>query len=745
MLAGNARASKPEEVSAKSLAAPESTDDGAIELTSGVSWRAGAVYILAIALISLGVWLRFSDSIYLRGLGAFYIGTCFFLLLLHRYAEVFADIWSGAEGTVATILKFGPMGWTLRFLSTYQYTVAILLGIGTFVLSYWTGPISTFYAVVGAVLIIYGLFSIYRYPEQGYVTPPETLSPVMNRIAILAGAGCVAFYFLFIYRYGLNIPFYDEYWCTLPLILQFNDLSTPDKYEMLLSQWVTHRILTARLVILLLHKIMGHTDYRLLMFVGFGLSCTFSAVLYRLSARRANRLAAFVPVIFLLYQIQYHQLILWGTMIIVHLLFLLFTVCTVYFIGKRTYLSLILAILSASASLFSLASGMFVLFVVLIYLVYEKRLVHALIWLLSMTASLLLFFHEFTMPVFNLDWSYGTKYEAMGRFLITVIGSSTSLGHLTDWEGYNFYFFFGPAPRELVIPAVIASILAIGIMALLTLKRFFDRNAPLYLFVLLIFMNLASLSVSRYDAGASAAFFSRYALYSALIFAGLYMAIYEQWPSLGKRHLPIIIVITLIFNIFTFQTTIPYVKAHNGNLLYGLLEATVNIERGEFGKNKPAPLIRLRPLRMAIDGGHYRVPYDAMASTIASSEVPEFPVGEYSEKNVFRVITIGENKRFHKIQIGVADGANAREYSDVFTVLSTDTGPHVFGAESILEAEAHLSNMIAAFGKETHWISIIPKEAIDGEKFQLSIYGMSKSGGVYTPLGDGVETARDSP
>lgn len=105
--------------------------------------------------------------------------------------------------------------------------------------------------------------------------------------------------------YVVDVPWIDDIDAFLSFIIGYLDTpTTAQKFDWLTRPNNEHRILTGKLITLLMYKLTGVVSYRWLVFAAFAFLLGLLAVFYRVFRPTTLPLLAFVPVIFLVLQPQ---------------------------------------------------------------------------------------------------------------------------------------------------------------------------------------------------------------------------------------------------------------------------------------------------------------------------------------------------------------------------------------------------------------------------------------------------------
>ncbi len=225
----------------------------------------------------------------------------------------------------------------------------------------------------------------------------------------------VAFLLITLNRYGVSVPYMDE-WSMVPIFQKINQGKSP--LGLFWAQWTDNRIFFPRLIMTVTAYVTHwHIAIESLLSVCFAL---LTAVLIYLIIQRGikHRLLAFLTMLvssFWLFSPVQSENWLWGW----QLEWFICTagaVATIYFInriqGKKLYLNLTFAIVAAIVSSFSLSGGLVLWLIGLIVLIAKRQTKKPIIiWSVAAIVSLLAYFYKYKFisnggGVFPLDFPH---------------------------------------------------------------------------------------------------------------------------------------------------------------------------------------------------------------------------------------------------------------------------------------------------------------------------------------------------
>lgn len=613
-----------------------------------------------------------------------------------------------------------------RWISAHAGWIVAIMGALLIGVSFFLEQIYLFYGLAGGSLLLYGA------AEQVFA---ERIGPARGErywrgfalLSCLAGLGCVGFFLWLILSQGLNLPYYDEYLMALPLVTNFDFLTDELKLKTLLESHYDHRIVTTRLIILLQKYVVGAVDFHILMIIGFVALLLFTTLLYRSSGIKRDKALFFIPVIFIIFQIQYHQLIFWGSMSLVHFIAFLSVLAALACLAKGTIWAFALAIVFAVAATFSFGSGMFVFLIGLLLLMHQRQFLRASLWLVPMTFAVWRYFEGYQR--YNADpYSLGPRgLTALTDFFVKFFGASWALGFFSDFDGMPPNQF-RPVGSILILTTVAGAVTLLGFIYV-TFKGYYRRNPALYGFLLFLMVNGALAAQGRYLWGLGAAYMSRYVITPVFLSAVLYLALAELHGVTLRRFLPAITAVALLFNIFSFYHTFPYVQKHNGDLIYATFKATTHLEQG-----KPFPPIYSRTfdintLNQALITGSFVLPDRIFEKALASEKVRLNLPEPSADATGAKIIDLSENAELYEVALAVDETEAQESPTKVFVVLQSSSGTSAFRAKPLSQVGGHEKKIASHAMEGASHLAFIPKRDAPGSDYRLGIYTEHKDAG----------------
>jgi hypothetical protein len=196
--------------------------------------------------------------------------------------------------------------------------------------------------------------------------------------------------FLYIYRFGVNVPFWDE-WTLVNALRAFEQ--GDEWLSVIWRPWISHRLFFPQVFLVLLAQL---TDWNVIaaMYVSHVLAWLNLLTLW-LTYRKTTScyLWGFVPMAWLLFSLGQWENILWGWQIAVYLHIFAFLVA-VYFLAID---HILLAILFGAISSYSFANGLLIwpIGFLLLFVLGRNRL-HLIYWFIAGTLVVALYVDNFS-------------------------------------------------------------------------------------------------------------------------------------------------------------------------------------------------------------------------------------------------------------------------------------------------------------------------------------------------------------
>jgi hypothetical protein len=348
-----------------------------------------------------------------------------------------------------------------------------------------------------------------------------------------------------IFAFAVNAPYWDDYDSILNFANNFTGTGLKDKVNLIFSQHNEHRIAFTRLITLASYYLTGKINFRLLVFIGNISLIGLLIIFWKSAAFTKKKFLYFIPVIFILFNVQYWGDIYFATPSISNLYVLLFAFASLYFLekepGKYFLFSSVLAMLAA----FTSAEGLLVFFAGLPIVIYQKKLKRISLWACVGIACILFYFHGYIKP------------PAHPSIIDSIFA------HPAHTIAYLFRFL-----GLCCLLPLAAGILFSAYFIYLVKARFYKQNMALISFYLFLFLTgfAAALSRSGFDFLPS-----RYRIISTLILVLSYLSFMEILPEdKARRIFPVLLSCSILFNYFSYRSNFKYIILQKKYLTQGL-------------------------------------------------------------------------------------------------------------------------------------------------------------------------------
>lgn len=365
-------------------------------------------------------------------------------------------------------------------------------------------------------------------------------------VSILICSIPILIYFYFLSVYAVNIPKWDDH-ALKSFLLNFHlKKDFFSKVLTLFKQHNEHRIAFDRLITLIVVWIHGSIEYRWLMWVGNFTLIGITGIFFKIFYENKLPLRLFIPIPFLIFQLELWENTFWGMASLQNFGILLFALSLLYCVTssiKRSHFYL--SFLFAFFATFTSGNGLLVHPICILLLILQSRWKDALLYGLVALILIILYFYDYQTPPNN---------PALPEVNIKKIILS-------------FLCFNGSILDLLITSAGRVKLTALGgfllvVLALLFIthwllkSKVFTKTKSItsneyFLLGCLIFLAGTAMIVTfvRFDMGETGLLTSRYKIYSILLVVVLYSGLMLK----GNLNLMLwlnypIMLITLIFN-----------------------------------------------------------------------------------------------------------------------------------------------------------------------------------------------------
>jgi len=364
--------------------------------------------------------------------------------------------------------------------------------------------------------------------QQTKLTEKQTASALV--IPGLLVAAPAAIFYLLLSRLQLNLPVVDDYWTVLDFAsrMKLTHGAAPRLEFLLSNQHNEYKLFFVSAIVWLQSTLLGHVSFVQLCVLGNGAVVLLAVLIWSIHMPRerdlGRRLAFFVPVSWLLFQLQYFETLNWAMASLQNLWVIVFSLGTICCLARGTRqmygVALILYGLAVAAS----GNGFLLLPVGLLMLIIERRVLRAA-GLLATSALL--------MAAYAYHYNIGYWPHHQSGF-----------AHLLRIRPDFVLAFIGNA-GAIAGTALLSECLSLTVGAALLLlfgwllrRGYFKRRRLVGYCVLFLLLTAVGVGGLRSDFGLMQSLAPRYIIYGLLLVIFAWIAVVEEF--LWRRSGPLL-------------------------------------------------------------------------------------------------------------------------------------------------------------------------------------------------------------
>ena len=398
------------------------------------------------------------------------------------------------------------------------------------------------------------------------------LRPKALIVALFVALPAVLFYAI-LFRQALNIPRLDDYDALLGFLNQMAGLGSVSSKAsyFLATQHNEYKLFFEHGIVWLEFAIFGHIDLRFLCALGNGFILLLAVLLWKMFLPDykdfASRLAFFLPVSWLLFQLQYVETLNWAMTSLQGLPVLFFSLGAIYLLVRETRWAFCGALTFLVLAIASSGNGFLVVPVGILVLALGRSYARLVTWLFVSAGCVAAYSYHYNMFSSQSPTHPSILSAFMGLrplFVIAFIGNAAA-----------FPLNHGYLGLGVILCPLLGIVLCIFFFYLVRIG--YHRKNPLIsycvLFLLLTAVGVAGL---RSDFGFAQSLRSRYGIYSALLLIFAWFAIVEEFlqhKSVSIRYNGILlaaIISTVLFSLTMDAAGWRYGVGRNRDLVHGM-------------------------------------------------------------------------------------------------------------------------------------------------------------------------------
>ena len=221
----------------------------------------------------------------------------------------------------------------------------------------------------------------------------------LKNLSIIVGITPILFFIYYVWQYTINIPFLDDNLYYTKAVVDVNkSQSFTETFKIFMRQHTIteHKTPVSRIAAFLIYKITGKLNFFTFAQIGnftlFGILFLF----WRFFRKHAWNIVYFLPIPFLLFQMQTNENQFWMGCAWLYYPIGLWQMTTFYLLSYQKPRYFIFAMLSAIFVTFIFSNGMFVFFPATLILLYQKRYKDLGVMVLIAMVCLLVYFSSYT-------------------------------------------------------------------------------------------------------------------------------------------------------------------------------------------------------------------------------------------------------------------------------------------------------------------------------------------------------------
>jgi hypothetical protein len=360
----------------------------------------------------------------------------------------------------------------------------------------------------------------------------------------------VALYFYFLSEYAINIPKWDDH-ALKAFIVEFENANgLIPKLQTFFKQHNEHRIAFDRFFTLIVFWIHGSIEYRWLMWIGNFTLLGVLFIFYKIFQKQKLSLAFFVPIPFILFQLQLWENTFWGMAAMQNFGIIFFITALIYLVGSEKRSNFYLALLVAFLATYTSGNGVTIFPVCIALLIFQRRFKDVFVFGLISAILVFLYFYQYKFPENNptLD---GIGIKKIGIGFLMFLGSVFDL--IPNASQNQKMIILGGA--LLLLTGSIIAIYLIFNSNLFKKQRNLNHTELFTLGSLMFLIGTAIVvTFTRISYGEVGLLTSRYKIYSILLLITIYIAFISKINIHNNKWLPL----TLIFMAMSFNLVANY-------------------------------------------------------------------------------------------------------------------------------------------------------------------------------------------
>jgi hypothetical protein len=332
-------------------------------------------------------------------------------------------------------------------------------------------------------------------------------------------------FYAFLSKSLTSIPFLDDYHAVLGFLLLWKKESgIKHILEILTYQHTDYRLMFENAIFGAQYVILGHTNIKALSILGNLFVIPIFGMLYLIwrecGRPRDYTMLAFVPVSWILFQLQYASALNTAMASLQIIPVILFALLTCFLATKTSTASFLGTLLSLLFCIASSGNGLFMIPIVAVIYLQRRQFKRLAIWCCVSAIACLVYFHGY-------DYTVEAVHTQVNNNVLSV------LEHFS--LPYGAAFLGSVAAASNPLPAILFGIVLTIVFIFATRDRLFTQRPALYYSAMFFFVTGIAVSGLRSSLGLVTALGSRYRINSAVLLILLYLYLADKFYGVRIR------------------------------------------------------------------------------------------------------------------------------------------------------------------------------------------------------------------
>jgi hypothetical protein len=503
----------------------------------------------------------------------------------------------------------------------------------------------------------------------------------------------------YIFRHAVNVPFMDDMELIDSVNILKDDLSR--FFSVLVRQQNDHRSAFPRIGMFITYLVRGTLDFKVTIMMGYLYLMLLGYVFYLIFKSSGNGFLSFWPVTLLLFSPMVYQVHLWSLTALQHTPSIAFSLLCLYFLQEEKqkiwYYSILFAVMASLTNL----DGISIIPVAIVWLMTQKRWMHAVFFLVFGVVYLFIYFADFK---FTSDSELIFNAQTLVSMAKGFVVGTGSLGKvISDTRA---------VPISLVIGSIfIAGFVIFKLFPNITdgANRFKTGNLLALDFTDICFLrmlaSMAFIAIGRQGSGAESMVAIRYQIYSVSMVILFYLLVIKILKNRELRMFKgVFLLFALLMNVYSYAK---YESAVN-SFEHGLKADSYNYPQHHLFVHQYLNMTDADPNFYR----NYKFPVYFSKSVIESWKSK--PVGEPAQATVsvrrYAAGALSSNPVFPVQIVGIETADNDLAKQHVYLGLTSRSDPNLFYLVALHSNRSILSNLFARGAGSTNYYCEIPEK-----------------------------------